>query len=403
MPDRVNCPVERGCGGIGRRTRFRFWRREAWGFESLHPHHFLLLISCNYCGKPVRGQWRSAAAQRTKLLVSCPLADGFLGWGRYGRLLVDSFRNGVTVTNYSIFAVETDQIVREDVSSNAEQWRLLRRLKLPDRINDPLGGAVKKAVILDVETTGLSHLTDEVIQLAVLPFTYEVETGRILEVLHREAYEGMREPEVEISAEAAAVTGLTADMVAGQQIDDAQVEAILDKVDLVIAHNAGFDRPMVEKHWPVFSKKPWACSLTGVEWLEEGFTAGKLDYLGMRFGWFFDGHRALADCEACLALLAQELPVSGKTVMSLVREAARRSEYLIQAKAAPFQARQLLKERGYRWRPEDLKNGKVWWTITSNPEAELAWLAKDVYQAAIDLPVSSVNAMNRYSESVWTG
>ncbi|MGB0262213.1 MAG: 3'-5' exonuclease, partial [Henriciella sp.] len=59
--------------------------------------------------------------------------------------------------------------------------------------------------------------------------------------------------------------------------------------------------------------------------------------------------------------------------------------------------------RGYRWRPEDLENGKVWWTITSNPEAELAWLAKDVYQAAIDLPVSSVNAMNRYSESVWTG
>ena len=77
--------------------------------------------------------------------------------------------------------------------------------------------------------------------------------------------------------------------------------------------------------------------------------------------------------------------------MSLVREAARRSEYLIQAKAAPFQARQLLKERGYRWRPEDLKNGKVWWTITSNPEAELAWLAKDVYQAAIDLPVTERN------------
>ena len=28
-----------GCGGIGRRTRFRFWRRKAWGFKSLHPHH----------------------------------------------------------------------------------------------------------------------------------------------------------------------------------------------------------------------------------------------------------------------------------------------------------------------------------------------------------------------------
>jgi hypothetical protein len=28
-----------GCGGIGRRTRLRIWRRKAWGFKSLHPHH----------------------------------------------------------------------------------------------------------------------------------------------------------------------------------------------------------------------------------------------------------------------------------------------------------------------------------------------------------------------------
>src|SRR5262245_4633979 len=29
----------RESGGIGRRTRFRFWRRKAWGFESLLSHH----------------------------------------------------------------------------------------------------------------------------------------------------------------------------------------------------------------------------------------------------------------------------------------------------------------------------------------------------------------------------
>lgn len=27
-------------GGIGRRTRFRFWRREAWKFESSPGHQF---------------------------------------------------------------------------------------------------------------------------------------------------------------------------------------------------------------------------------------------------------------------------------------------------------------------------------------------------------------------------
>ena len=27
-----------GCGEIGRHARLRIWCREAWGFESLHPH-----------------------------------------------------------------------------------------------------------------------------------------------------------------------------------------------------------------------------------------------------------------------------------------------------------------------------------------------------------------------------
>jgi len=67
--------------------------------------------------------------------------------------------------------------------------------------------------------------------------------------------------------------------------------------------------------------KPWACTLNSVDWLREGFTAGKLDYLGMQFGWFYDRHRALADCEACMALLAQRLPKSQRRVISVVREA----------------------------------------------------------------------------------
>ncbi len=32
-----------GCGGIGRRTRLRIWRRKAWGFDSLHPHHLIVI------------------------------------------------------------------------------------------------------------------------------------------------------------------------------------------------------------------------------------------------------------------------------------------------------------------------------------------------------------------------
>ena len=41
---KLKCPTfaaqNCGCGEIGRRTRLRIWRREAWGFESLRPHIF---------------------------------------------------------------------------------------------------------------------------------------------------------------------------------------------------------------------------------------------------------------------------------------------------------------------------------------------------------------------------
>ena len=40
--------INSGCGEIGRRTRFRFWRREAWGFKSLHPHHYFLSNSLKF-------------------------------------------------------------------------------------------------------------------------------------------------------------------------------------------------------------------------------------------------------------------------------------------------------------------------------------------------------------------
>ena len=93
-------------------------------------------------------------------------------------------------------------------------------------------------------------------------------------------------------------------MVSGQSINEQAVASVVYTSDLIIAHNARFDRAMVEKHWQCFTEKPWGCSFSSVDWLREGFSAGKLDYLGMQFGWFYDGHRALSDCEACLALLA---------------------------------------------------------------------------------------------------
>ena len=299
------------------------------------------------------------------------------------------------------FSFDTSTVVKANAAIPSDQWRLLRRLAIPNKFNQPDGRSVKRGLALDVEATGLSLENDDVIQLAMLPFDYDPSDGRITDVHKELSFEGFREPSQPISEEASIITGITDQMVSGQSIDETKVRLIVEQSDLIFAHNAFFDRVMVEKHWPCFSKKPWACTFKSIDWLREGFSAGKLDHLGMQFGWFYDGHTALADCEACLALLAQTLPKSGRRVLEVVREVAQQTEHLICAIDAPFDEKDTLRDRGYRWRPAELKNGKVWWTTCLDREAEIEWLQSEIYRYEKDIPTQEVTALSRYSNRLW--
>jgi DNA polymerase-3 subunit epsilon len=59
------------------------------------------------------------------------------------------------MNDYSHFAIATEEVVTPASRARVGDWRLLRRLALPARLNDPQGGAIKCALVLDVETTGL--------------------------------------------------------------------------------------------------------------------------------------------------------------------------------------------------------------------------------------------------------
>jgi hypothetical protein len=65
-----------------------------------------------------------------------------------------------------------------------------------------------------------------------------------------------------------------------------------------------------------------------------------------RFGFFFDDHRAMADCRAPLHLLSLRLPRSGRPILPLLLAAARRPTFrLWAALEAPIECKDLLKER----------------------------------------------------------
>jgi DNA polymerase-3 subunit epsilon len=123
----------------------------------------------------------------------------------------------------------------------------------------------------------------------------------------------------------------------------------LQPANLVIAHNAAFDRPFLERRFPVFVDKPWACSKGQVPWAEEGLGSVKLDYLLSQFGFFYDGHRATSDCRAVLYLLSLKLPRSGQAIFPLLLGNARQRVIRIWAHEAPFECKDLLKQRGYCW------------------------------------------------------
>ena len=122
-------------------------------------------------------------------------------------------------------------------------------------------------------------------------------------------------------------------------------------------------------------------SRASIPWTEEGFASQALHCLLCVYEVFAgDRHRALADCEAGVWLLAQR---------------------------SPFESKELLRARGHRWMPE-IRNGieRSWWTDVEPDQVELdlEWFRKTVYGGAWGyllsggVPWRRVSAFNRWRD-----
>ncbi len=128
---------------------------------------------------------------------------------------------------------------------------MLRRLVPQTLFAVPDGRPLVRGVIVDTETTGFNQDKDKIIEIGLVVFEYDPETGQAYRVL--DTYGCLEDPGIPITAE---ITGITNDMVAGQRIDDARVAALVADASLVIAHNSKFDRPFLEQRFPVFENIP---------------------------------------------------------------------------------------------------------------------------------------------------
>ncbi|MBN8818379.1 MAG: DNA polymerase III subunit epsilon [Sphingomonas sp.] len=267
-------------------------------------------------------------------------------------------------------------------------FRLLRRLP---QIGEIATGQAHRPVrlgIIDTETTGLDPTTNELIEVAISMMTISADGG-----LHHieEPVCWLEQPSLPLEPRIIQVTGLTDDDLAGQQFDDHDIADMLWRCDVLVSHNARFDRAFLARRFGGLIDKPWGCTATDIDWLSHGLGGRSLGHLLYEAGYFFDAHRAGPDSWALACLLAGQAS-DGRTYAAHLTDAVRMISHRIYARRAPYQVKDRLKARGYRWDA----NERCWW-IDLHPEAagaECGWLLE--LNAQISPEERRITAYERY-------
>lgn len=258
--------------------------------------------------------------------------------------------------------------------------------------NTPL----RRITILDTETTGLDWRRHSIIEIAVARVLVDP-AGHVVGI--ERTGSSVNDPGHPLSPEIVELTGLSDEIIAGKSINREQLAAFLAEGEAAVAFNAAFDRPFLDALLPDLPLMKWGCAMADVPWRRWGFEPGPQGYLLMQTGKFAPrAHRALNDVLALLELLDHTCD-DGETVMAKVLAAIDGEAWRIEATSAPYQKRDLLRERRYRFRPES--RAGVWHKHVRphEIEAELAWYREVIGKepSLVELP-----ATERYrADSTW--
>src|SRR5215472_7730041 len=291
------------------------------------------------------------------------------------------------------------QMARSLVESG--DYRVTSRLEPQAEYHPPDNTRKLVAAAVDVETTGTNPDTDKIVELGICLFEYDRQGGRIYKVLG--SSEWLEDPGISIPAEITKITGITDQMIAGHRIDERAVNDLLDRVVLVVAHNADFDRRFLEKRLPAFAAKHWACSRSDIDWKAEGVRSSALEFVAYSLGFFHDQHRAASDCRATVHALAQRLPGTGRLAFQALLEQARQPTRRLWARDAAIEKKDILKARGYSWSPGDLARPRCWYRDVwdADKAAETAWLRTNVMGPDQAVWALRITAKERYSDRCW--
>ena len=254
-------------------------------------------------------------------------------------------------------------------------YRVLERLRHRPVIADAAGREEGVGLVVDVETTGREAGRDRIIQLAAVRFRFVRETGELTTV--DEPVSGFEDPGTPIPEVIQQLTGITDETVRGQRLDEERFTSLAEEADVVIAHNAAFDRPFIEARLPAFQDRPWACTWAEVPW---GPGSQTLEMLLLKHCQrFISPHQADEDCLAVTELLTAD--VAGQPVLKHLLDATRRTSVRIMAVGAAYEVKDQLKDRGYRWWNGSESSPRCWVleVAPEQREEEQRWLEGNAY------------------------
>lgn len=165
-------------------------------------------------------------------------------------------------------------------------------------------------VILDTETTGLTHYDNNILEIAAL----KVQDSRVVDKFYT-----LINPGRPVSPEAFAVNGLSDEMLAGAPSFADVMNDFLSFLGngVFVAHNVMFDWNFInselQRHQQNKLPNQKMCTIELTKTIVPGLPTYKLEYLVGHFGTKAQNeHRALADVSATVEIMLQLLPKASK-------------------------------------------------------------------------------------------
>ena len=244
---------------------------------------------------------------------------------------------------------------------------------------------------LDLETTGLDKIEDKIIELALKLVAIDQNNGELLGVIAE--YQSFHDPNEPIDEKITLINGINNEMVQGCSIDWDEVNNLISTADIILAHNASFDRAFMDRYFSLSTEKIWSCSISDIDWLKRGFTSNKQELLCFWHGFYYDSHRAMFDVDALIGLLTHESYKENKPIIELIENASK-PYYKLLALDSPFDTKDKLKANDYYWDPER----KSWWKRLQLEEIETEqnWLTENIYEGHFIGTVEEIPLTEKY-------